>query len=116
MAKDRPSLEMVRVHLYGDLRRYGNQPRADRDTIVTLPVPDRSTIAQVLAEIGIAPQEVAQIFLNNELLKPGSSMAPWLGYQTAEERLPASGAHLETSIRSGDRLGLFPRRMAMLVV
>jgi hypothetical protein len=107
---------MIKVHLYGDLRRYGDQTRANRDTIVTLPARDDSTVARVLAEIGIAPHEVAQIFLNGRLLKAGSSMAPWLGYQTAVERLPPNRAHLETAIREGDRLGLFPRRMAMLVV
>ena len=107
---------MIKVHLYGDLRRHGDQPRADRDTIVTLPASDDSTVAKVLAEVGIDPEQVAQIFLNSQLLKAGSSMAPWLGYQTAVERLPASRSHLETVIRSGDRLGLFPGRMAMLVV
>ena len=107
---------MIRVHLYGDLRRHSDQPRADRDTIVTLPASDDSTVAKVLAEVGIDPEQVAQIFLNGQLLKAGSSMAPWLGYQTAVERLPASRSHLETVIRSGDRLGLFPGRMAMLVV
>jgi hypothetical protein len=107
---------MIRVHLYGDLRRYGDQQRANRDTIVTLPVAEESTVADVLATIGIEQKEVAQIFLNGRLLKAGSSMAPWLGYQTAVDRLPASRSHLETVIRSGDRLGLFPGRMAMLVV
>ncbi len=107
---------MIRVHLYGDLRRYGDQPRANRDTVVTLPASDESTVAEVLAAIGIEQDEVAQIFLNGQLLKAGSSMAPWLGYQTAVARMPANRSHLETVIRSGDRLGLFPGRMAMLVV
>ena len=107
---------MIRVHLYGDLRRYSNQQRANRDSIVTLPAAEASTVAELLATIGIQPEEVAQIFLNGQLLKAGSSMAPWLGYQTALDRMPANRSHLDTVIRSGDRLGLFPGRMAMLVV
>lgn len=107
---------MIQVYLYGELRRYGDQPRPDRDTIVTRSADGPITVAQLLADIGIPPDEVAHIFLNGRLLKAGSSMAPWLGYQTAAERLPPSGSHWETPVQSGDRLGLFPHRMAMLVV
>jgi hypothetical protein len=107
---------MISVHLYGELRRYGDQPRPDRDTIVTWSAPSTITVARLLAEIGIPPDEVAHIFLNGRLLKAGSSMAPWLGYQTATDRLPPGGSHWETPVHSGDRLGLFPHRMAMLVV
>lgn len=107
---------MVEIHLYGELRRHSDQPRGNRDSVVALPVRGAPTVGQVLAEAGIEPEEVAQIFLNGRLLKAGSSMAPWLGYQTARDRLPASGKHLDTPVRSGDRLGLFPPRMAMLVV
>lgn len=107
---------MVRVHLYGDLRRYGDQPLANDDTIAQVPVSDNATVGQVLAEIGLDPGEIAHIFLNNKLLKAGSSMAPWLGYQTAQERIPPGGLALDARVHSGDRLGLFPLRMAMLVV
>ena len=46
----------------------------------------------------------------------GGRVTSWLGYQTAEDRVPRCGERMKTSIRSGDRLGLFPHRMAMLVV
>ena len=114
---------MVRIYLYGEQHQYGDQPRADRDTVVTLSITSDITVAQVLADLGIAPEEVAHIFLNRKLLKAGSTMAPWLGYQTETDRLPggppirgSSAEFLDACIRSGDRLGLFPRRMAMLVV
>lgn len=107
---------MIRVYLYGDLRRYGDQPRPDRDTIVTWPSDESTTVALLLAHLGIPRDQVAQMFLNGRLLKAGSSMAPWLGYQTAIDRLPIGGSHFDTPIHSGDRLGLFPHRMAMLVV
>ena len=108
--------EMIQVYLYGDLRRYADPRRESRECLVQMPVPDNATVGQVLREIGIDPGEVAHIFLNNRLLKAGSSMAPWLGYQTAQERIPPSGGALDAAIHSGDRLGLFPLRMAMLVV
>jgi hypothetical protein len=107
---------MVEIHLYGDLRRYGEQPRTDRPTVIRLPINGTLTVAQVLRQVGIAPQEVGQVFLNHELLNTRFTMAPWLGYQTADERIPASGDYLETPVRSGDRLGLFPIKMTMLVV
>lgn len=107
---------VIRVYLYGNLRRYGEQSRPDRDTIVTWSGDGNTTVAQLLEHIGIPSGEVAQIFLNGTLLKAGSSMAPWLGYQTAMDRLPHNGSHWETRIYNGDRLGLFPHRMAMLVV
>ena len=108
--------QMISIHLYGDLRRFGNQPKASKDTIVTLPAAEGLTISRLLRSMGIPHQDVAQIFLNRQLLKPGSSMAPWLGYQTAASRIPAKGLALDTPIRAGDRLALFPRSMAMLVV
>ena len=107
---------MITVYLYGELRRHGDQPRPDRDTVISRPANHATTVGQLLAEIGIPRDEVAHIFLNGRLLKAGSSMAPWLGYQTATDRVPAGGSHWETPVHSGDRLGLFPHRMAMLVV
>jgi len=107
---------LVKVHLYGELRRYGGQPRADRETVVEAPISGEATLAQVLEQIGIPQDEVAQVFLNAKLLTTCNSMAPWLGYQTAEDRIPRCGERMKTPIRNGDRLGLFPHRMAMLVV
>jgi len=107
---------MISVHLYGELRQYGDQPRPDRDTVVKLAAAHNATVRTLLKQVGISPDDVAQIFLNGKLLKAGSSMAPWLGYQLSLDRLPADGDHLDAPVKSGDRLGLFPRNMAMLVV
>jgi hypothetical protein len=38
------------------------------------------------------------------------------GYQSAKERVPIGHSYLDASVHSGDRLGIFPTRMAMLVV
>lgn len=35
---------------------------------------------------------------------------------SAEERVPNGGSYLDAPVRSGDRLGIFPTKMAMLVV
>jgi hypothetical protein len=107
---------MIEIHLYGDLRRHGEQPSVDRPTVIHLPVDGTATVAQVLQQVGIASEEVGQIFLNHKLLNTGFAMAPWLGYLNAAERIPAGGDYLRASVRSGDRLGLFPIRMTMLVV
>jgi len=107
---------MIEIHLYGNLRRHAEQPRAGRPSVVHLSSEDTPTLAQVLQQVGIAPGEVGHVFLNGRLLNTRSTMAPWLGYQTERERLPASSAYLETPVHSGDRLGLFPAQMAILVI
>ncbi len=109
-------MSVVEIHLYGPLRRYGEQPHADRPTVIHLPIEGTPDIGQVLEQAGIAPEEVSQVFLNGKLLNTSSKMASWLGYPTERERLPASGTYLETPIRSGDRLGLFPSSMSLLVI
>ena len=107
---------MIEIHLYGSLRRYGEQPRADRPSVLRLSIEGTPTVAQVLQQVGIAPTEVGHVFLNGRLLNTGSTMAPWLGYQTAQARLPTSGDYLETPMHSGDRLGLFPADVPILVI
>jgi len=106
----------VQIHLYGNLRHYGDQPRPDRPSVLHLSIAGRLTVAQALQQTGISPEQVGQVFLNGKLLNTRFTMAPWLGYPTEQERLPASGDYLETHVQSGDRLGLFPPNMAILVV
>jgi hypothetical protein len=73
-------------------------------------------VGSVLREVGIDPTEVGQIFLNGKLLNTRCSMAPWLGHQSAQECVPTGGSYLDASVHSGDLLGVFPTKMAMLVV
>ena len=107
---------MIELHLYGDLCRYAQERTASGQSVVQLSIGDDDTMGGVLREIGIDPAEVGQVFLNGKLLSTRCSMAPWLGYQSARERVPTGGSYLDASVRSGDRLGVFPRRIAMLVV
>jgi hypothetical protein len=102
---------MVDVHLYGKLRRYAVDSRPDRESVVWLEPQVGETVGTVLEKLGISPGEVFHVFLNGALLSTHNAMAPWLDYQRVSE-----GHGLDTPVRAGDRLGLFARDMALLVV
>ena len=84
--------------------------------VINLPFAGAQTVSEELRQVGIDPAEVGQIFPNGKLLYTQSRMAPWLGYTRAAERVPIGSSHFEVTLRSGDRLGLFPRKMSILVV
>lgn len=107
---------MIELHLYGDLRSHVQEKTTSGQSVVQLPISDGETVGSVLREVGIDPADVGQIFVNGKLLNTHCSMAPWLGYQSARERIPIGGAYLDAPVHSGDRLGVFPAKMAMLVV
>jgi len=107
---------VIEVHLYGDLRRYAEQTLIGSESVVQLPTGNSETVGSVLRQIGIDPAEVGHVFLNHRLLATRCSMAFWLGHQSAKERIPAGGTYLDAPVCSGDRLGIFPTKMAMLIV
>jgi len=107
---------VIELHLYGDLRRYGQGKTASSESVIQLPISNGETVGSVLHKVGIDPTEIGHIFLNGKLLNTRCSMAPWLGYQSARERIPIGGSYLDAPIHPGDRLGVFPTKMAMLVV
>jgi hypothetical protein len=96
--------------LYGELRSYAPGSRASVESVVRLQPHPEETVRTALERAGIACDEVFHIFLNGSILRTGNSMAPWLKYQEA------SGNGLDTPLQDGDRLGLFARDMALLVV
>jgi hypothetical protein len=102
---------MLDVHLYGKLRCYADDARPDQDSVVRLETRLGETVGSTLEMLGIPPDEVFHIFLNGALLSTRNSMAPWLDYQQVRE-----GEGLDTPVQAGDRLGLFARDMALLVV
>ena len=102
---------MVDVHLYGKLRRYAVDPRPDRESVVSLEPRPGETVGTALEKLGIPLDEVCHVFLNGALLSTRNSMAPWLNYRRVSE-----GRGLDTLVQTGDRLGLFARDMALLVV
>jgi len=107
---------MIELHLYGDLRRHAGEETTSRQSVVQLVIGHDETVGSVLRKAGINPAEVGQVFLDHKLLDSRCSMRLWLGYQSARERIPSGGSYLDAPVRSGDRLGLFPTNMAMLVI
>lgn len=111
---DRGGITLVEIHVYGKLRRYVTQKRAGQDNVIRFsPEPD-DTIASILEKVGIPVEEIYSIFLNAKLLAAKSGMARWIGYQQA--RTDIFDWNLKIPIKAGDRLGLFGRDMAALVV
>jgi hypothetical protein len=107
---------MIESHLYGELRRQVHKRMIGNQSMIRLCVGENETVGGALHGLGIDPALVGQIFLNRKLLSSRCSMAPWLGYQSADERVPIGHSYLDAPLRSGDRLAVFPTRMAMLVV
>jgi molybdopterin converting factor small subunit len=84
---------MVEVRLYGRLRRFAQNPEVTAESIAWVPVEGEVKVAEVLRRLGIDPEkEVSNIFINGRY-----------SYD-ARERM----------VRSGDRVGVFPKDMAML--
>ena len=112
----------MEIYLYGSLRRYAPDPRPDQDSVVRLDPQPEETVGTMLERLGISPAEIYHVFLNGALLSTRNSMAPWLYYQkvrsdTLEQvSFPSPAQGLDTPVQSGDRLGLFARDMALLVI
>ncbi|MFQ5997049.1 MAG: hypothetical protein ACE5KP_05435 [Dehalococcoidales bacterium] len=84
---------MVEVHLYGKLRRFSDNQDPTRDSIIYIPVKDGDTIEDIVKCIGIPFAELGDnIFLNGR----------YFG--------------LDRQVNDGDRLGLFPDNMQMIIV
>lgn len=107
---------MIEVHLYGKLRRHAPDSRASGESVVRLEPQPEETVATVLERVGTPPRDVYHIFLNGAILATRNSMAPWLRYQQASDELSDQASGLDTRVQDGDRLGLFARDMALLVV
>ncbi|HID87035.1 MAG TPA: hypothetical protein EYP55_06595 [Anaerolineae bacterium] len=103
---------MIELWLYGDLRRHA----VEGSVPLKLPLAEGATIGEVLRRLDLAPEEISHIFLNGKLLFSRSSMATWLGYVEEKERMAQGFNPIEVTLRPGDRLGIFPRNMGMLVV
>jgi len=107
---------MVEVHMYGSLRRYAPDSRPDRESVVRMEPRPGETVGTALERLGIAPAELCHVFLNGALLSTRNSMAPWLRYQQPRARGSNRSQGLDTPVQPGDRVGLFARDMALLVV
>ena len=80
----------MEIHLYGKLRRFAPNKGVSQDSVIELLVEDGDSIESVLRHIGIDHKETSNIFLNGEL------------------------STLSRRVKDTDRLGVFPRDMALL--
>ena len=105
---------MIEIRIYGKLRQQSTI-REIRETGITHMAPDpNETLALLLARIGIIEDQAHTIFLNAKLLAARSNMARWLRYQGATDN-PLDW-NLDIGLNPGDRVGVFGRDMAALVV
>ena len=102
---------MAQIRLYGKLRSYAE---GDPDYIIRVaPEPDE-TLDLLLERVGIPLSDIYSIFYNSKLLAARSGMASWIGYP--QVRATPFDWDLTVSVQSSDRIGLFGRDMAALVV
>ncbi|MFN2292750.1 MAG: hypothetical protein ACK2UC_16275 [Anaerolineae bacterium] len=104
---------MIEVRLFGDLRHYADEPGAPSG--VALQLGDAHSVGQVLAQIGIPMEEVGNLFLNGQLL-PRSVYPITLGYPLASSTPLSAAKLLDAALKPGDRLGVFPIKMSLVVV
>jgi len=107
---------MLDIRFYGKLRRLGDDPRPNGVSRREVPVGEGTTVRRLIRELGIAPEELGNIFLNNRLLLTCSPMNMWLNYLDARDRVPEGGTVWDTELVSGDRVALFGQDMGLLVV
>jgi hypothetical protein len=105
---------MIEIHVYGKLRRYADRFDFDENNAIHLPPEPDQTVASLLKRMGISKEDIYTIFLNSKLLVARSNMAVWLRYR--QVRGNPFNWDLNVPIDSGDRIGLFGRDMAALVV
>ncbi len=105
---------MAEIHIYGKLRGYTRDLPNDPGGVVRIAPESGETVASILARLGIPGEDVYSIFFNHKLLATRTKMALWIGHQPASES-PLDW-DLDTPVTSDDRIGLFGRDMAALVV
>ena len=105
---------MIEIRVYGKLRKYSTDTDGRQGSIIRMSPSTEETVASILDQLGLPVEDVYSIFLNSKLLAARSGMAKWIGYQQA--RTDIFDWDLSVGIKSGDRLGLFGRDMAALVV
>lgn len=105
---------MIEVRLFGDLWRYA-EGLTSAGSALYLQADPSTTVGQVLAQVGIDPDKVSNVFVNGCLL-PRSTYPITLGYPLASSAPLSAEGCWNTPVRSGDRLGIFARNMGLVVV
>jgi hypothetical protein len=113
-ALDLRGIFMVDIRIYGKLRRYAKDIPTDSDNVIRVsPEPDE-TLETLLARLNIPVDEIYSIFFNSKLLAARSGMASMVGYR--QVRGNPYNWDLNVTVNPSDRIGLFGRDMAALVV
>jgi hypothetical protein len=105
---------MVEIRIYGKLRRFAQDIPTDSDNVIRLSPEPGETLDRLLARLDIPVNEVYSIFYNSKLLAARSGMASMVGYR--QVRGNPYNWDLNVAIKPADRIGLFGRDMAALVV
>lgn len=107
-------MEIATIHLYGKLRRFAQESKASHGNVIEVAPKSGETLEQLLARVGIPLDDIYTIFFNSKLLATRSPMAHWIGYQQVHAN--ALEWRLDIAVNAGDRIGLFGRDMAALVI
>ncbi len=102
---------MVEIRLYGKLRRYAKD---NPDSIIRVSPESNETLDTLLKRLGIPLNDIYSIFYNSKLLAARSGMASWIRYP--QVHATPFDWDLSLTVQSSDRIGLFGRDMAALVV
>ncbi len=105
---------MIEIRIYGKLRVQSTIREIRETGILHLDPDPNETLASLLVRLGVTADQAHTIFLNAKLLAARSNMARWLRYQGATDN-PLDW-NLNVTLKSGDRVGVFGRDMAALVV
>lgn len=84
---------MIEVHLYGKLRRFTDNLDPTRDSVIHVAAAEGDAIADIIRRIGIPDNEVGPIIFLNGRYSP-----------------------LSRKVNDGDRLGIFPDNMPMIII
>ncbi len=102
---------MVEIRLYGKLRRYADD---SKDGMIRIAPESNEKVGSLLNRLNIPLDDIYSIFYNSKLLAARSGMASWIGFQ--QVRSNPFDWDLTITVRPTDRIGLFGRDMAALVV
>jgi hypothetical protein len=105
---------MIEIHLYGKLRKHFKEKPVDHRYTMEEKAVKGETISMLLQRVEIPVNDVYHIFYNRKLLASRCSMAETLGYRQFRE--DPMNWDLEVKLADGDRIGLFGKDMAALVV
>ena len=103
---------MLEIHLYGNLRHYGQGPRPAHNCVIMVEPHHNETMLSLLARVGIPVDEINHIFFNANLLATRNKMAAYMGLPQVRSTL--SDWDLNVQVDHGDRIGLFGTDMAIL--